>query len=233
MDRVAASRQKADLMARHRRALAENDIRAMLRLVARPEAAAPERPPEHRCGIWRRFERWTGTLLLPDQAAAQGPAAGAAAFDSLAARAAPAVATLSSISDVSDAREQESFYVHDVHQFSVEIHKKFTLSVACLNFVLIGIALALRFPRGGIGLVIGGSLVIFALFYVTLTAGETLADDGIISAALAMWLPNGIVLVGGLLGLFRVNREFGSTRGGDLADLGDLLLGWLRRRKAA
>lgn len=237
MDRVAASEQKAALMARHREALAENDVRAMLRLVARPEAAAPERGLPRRCGLWRRFERWTGTLLLPAKAAAQGVTPGAAPAggraDSIAARPAVPAAALSSISDVSDAREQESFYVHDVHQFSVEIHKKYTLSVACLNFVLIGIALALRFPRGGIGLVIGGSLVIFALFYVTLTAGETLADDGIISAALAMWLPNAIVLVAGLFGLVRVNREFGSTRGGDLADLGDLLLGWLRRRKAA
>src|SRR5438552_1178711 len=141
--------------------------------------------------------------------------------DSAVVRQAAPAAELSTISDVSDAREQESFYVHDVHQYSVEIHKKYTLSAACLNFVLIGVALALRFPRGGIGLVIGGSLVIFALFYVTLTGGETLADDGIISAPLAMWLPNAIVLVAGVGGLIRVNREFGSTRGGDLADLGD------------
>ena len=47
-------------------------------------------------------------------------------------------------------------------------------------------------------------LVIFAIFYVSLTAGETLADDGIISAALAMWLPNGIVLVAGVLGANRM-----------------------------
>jgi lipopolysaccharide export LptBFGC system permease protein LptF len=139
-------------------------------------------------------------------------------------------AQLSGLSDVSDVVDQEAFYLRDVHQYEVEIHKKFTLSVACLNFVLIGIALALRFPRGGIGLVIGGSLVIFALFYVTLTAGETLADDGYISSALAMWLPNAIVLAAGLGGLLRVNREFGSTRGGDLADLTNLLFGWIPGR---
>jgi lipopolysaccharide export system permease protein len=129
-------------------------------------------------------------------------------------------------------RDEEAFAIRDVHQYSVEIHKKFALSLACMNFVLIGIALALRFPRGGIGLVIGGSLVIFALFYVGLTAGENLADRGSISPALAMWLPNAIVFVAGVLGLVRVNREFGSTRGGDLADLADMLLGWIRRRRS-
>ena len=237
MDRVASSERKAEAMARHREALAENDVRAMLRLVARPEPPARERAPQRRCGAWRSFERWTGKLLLPPNVAAQGPPAAAqgppavAQQDTAGGREAAPAAELSTISDVSDAREQESFYVHDVHQYSVEIHKKFTLSVACLNFVLIGVALALRFPRGGIGLVIGGSLVIFALFYVTLTGGETLADDGMISAPLAMWLPNAIVLVAGVGGLIRVNREFGSTRGGDLADMGDLLVGWLVRRK--
>jgi hypothetical protein len=30
-----------------------------------------------------------------------------------------------------------------------------------------------------------------------------------------------------------VNREFGSTRGGDLADLTDFLFGWIRFRRKA
>src|ERR1041385_7280648 len=62
MDRVASSERKAEAMARHREALAENDVRAMLRLVARPEPPARERAPQRRCGAWRSFERWTGKL---------------------------------------------------------------------------------------------------------------------------------------------------------------------------
>ncbi len=54
-----------------------------------------------------------------------------------------------------------------------------------------------------------------------------------ISPAFAMWFPNGVVLVAGVLGLVRVNREFGSTRGGDMGDLRELLTGWIRRRKPA
>jgi lipopolysaccharide export system permease protein len=143
----------------------------------------------------------------------------------------PWLPQLAVISDITALRDQQYDAIRVVHMYSVEIHKKFALSVACMNFVLIGVALALRFPRGGIGLVIGGSLVIFALFYVGLTAGENLADVGKVSPVLAMWLPNGIVFVAGVLGLIRVNREFGSTRGGDLADLRDLLFGRFRRRR--
>ncbi len=225
MDRVAASRQEAAHLAARRKLLAQNDVRALLHFFAPPEPPVVDLPLPPRCGAWRRLERAIGRLLLPKSAAAQ-----VSATPDSARMAAPLGAAFSTISELTGARDEAAFAVRDIHQYSVEIHKKFALSVACMNFVLIGIALALRFPRGGVGLVIGGSLVIFALFYVGLTAGENLADRGVISPALAMWFPNGIVFVAGVLGLIRVNREFGSTRGGDLADLADLLLGWLRRR---
>ncbi len=233
MEHVATARADAQRAAERRRALARNDLRAFLHLLAPRDTTPDPSPPKPRCGVWRSFERWMARALLPKKAAAQAPVVplrGSAARDSLGN---PLLAAASTLSDVTSARDDEGFAIRVVHQYSVEIHKKFALSVACMNFVLIGIALALRFPRGGIGLVIGGSLVIFALFYVGLTVGENLADRGIISPALAMWLPNGIVFVAGVLGLIRVNREFGSTRGGDLADLKDLLIGWLRRRRRA
>jgi lipopolysaccharide export system permease protein len=227
MDRVAGSRRTAEAAALHRRAIAENDVRALLHLWAVQEAAPTVATVSPRCGAWRSVERWMARLLLPRPAAAQ-----TAVPDSATKASARYAAAFSTISDATIARENEEFARRDVNQYLVEIHKKYTLSAACLSFVLIGIALALRFPRGGIGLVIGGSLAIFALFYVALTAGEQLADRGAISAALAMWLPNGIVLVAGILGLIKVNREFGSTRGGDLGDLAELLTGWFRRRRA-
>ncbi|HEU5219822.1 MAG TPA: LptF/LptG family permease [Gemmatimonadales bacterium] len=226
MDRVAGSRLAVQAASLHRRAIAENDVRALLHLWAVPEPPSRSTTAPPRCGPWRKMERWMARLLLPKPASAQIPAA-----DSTGQPPPRYAAAFSTLSDATIARENEEFSRRDVNQYMVEIHKKYTLSAACISFVLIGIALGLRFPRGGIGLVIGGSLVIFAMFYVALTAGEQLADRGVISAALAMWLPNGIVLVAGILGLIRVNREFGSTRGGDLVDLADLLLGWLRRRR--
>lgn len=225
-DRVESSRREARQAAGRRRSLARNDLRALLNHYAVPESPAPEETAQPSCGAWRKVERSIARLLLPRPAQAQAPAA-----DSVPRPPGPLLAAFSNVSDVTIARDEESFATHDVNMYSVEIHKKFTLSIACLSFVLIGMALALRFPRGGIGLVIGASLVIFALFYVSLTGGEQLADRGVISPAFAMWFPNVVVLVAGVLGLVRVNREFGSTRGGDLGDMKDLLTGWLRRRR--
>ncbi|HET8650811.1 MAG TPA: LptF/LptG family permease [Gemmatimonadales bacterium] len=116
-------------------------------------------------------------------------------------------------------------------RYNVEINKKWSISLACLPFVLIGVVLALRFPRGGMGLVIGGSLAVFSLYYVGLTAGESLADRGVVGPAVAMWSANAILLVLGLIGLVRVNRESGSTRGGDLQEMAEWLRSLARRSR--
>jgi lipopolysaccharide export system permease protein len=123
---------------------------------------------------------------------------------------------------VGDAQLQRDRYM-------VEIHKKWAISLACASFVLVGLAMALRFPRGGMGLVIGGGLAAFSIYYVGLTAGETLADRGLLSPALSMWLPNIILTLAGLAGLVLVNRQPGLNRGGDFRELLDAIRYRLRR----
>ena len=114
-------------------------------------------------------------------------------------------------------------------RFAVEVHKKWAISMACITFVIIGVVLALRFPRGGIGLVIGGGTLIFAIHYIGLTAGESLADRGHVAPWFAMWAPNIALTVLGLLGVLWVSRQSGSTRGGDLREVIDGLGHLLRR----
>jgi lipopolysaccharide export system permease protein len=114
-------------------------------------------------------------------------------------------------------------------RFWVEVHKKWAISFACMSFVIIGIVLAVRFPRGGIGLVIGGGLLVFSVHYVGLTAGESLADRGLVSPWLAMWAPNIVLTILGLIGLVRLSRESGSTRGGDFQEVLDSIRHLLRR----
>jgi lipopolysaccharide export system permease protein len=114
-------------------------------------------------------------------------------------------------------------------RFAVEVHKKWAISFACMSFVIVGIVMALRFPRGGIGLVIGGGLLVFAVHYVGLTAGESLADRGLIAPWVAMWAPNIVLTILGVIGLLRVSRESGSTRGGDFQEVLDSIRHLFRR----
>jgi lipopolysaccharide export system permease protein len=121
-----------------------------------------------------------------------------------------------------------------INQFAVEIHKKFAISFACIVFVLLGAPLALRFPRGGVGLVIGVSLIVFALYYVGLIAGESLANRNLVRPSLAMWGANIIFLIVALALGMRMERFGGAARGGDgefLQKLGGLLRGLRPRRR--
>jgi lipopolysaccharide export system permease protein len=156
----------------------------------------------------------------------------AAAADS--AKPAPAISAprLSARAEVTIALDRAKDADLRADRYMVEVHKKWAISLACVSFVLVGLAMALRFPRGGMGLVIGGGLAVFSIYYVGLTAGEALADRGFLSPALSMWLPNIIMTVVGVLGLIQVNRQPGLNRGGDFRELLDSIrysLRWRRR----
>ncbi len=115
----------------------------------------------------------------------------------------------------------------------VEIHKKYALAFACIVFVLLGAPLATRFPRGGLGLVIAASSVIFAVYWVGLIGGEDLADRGIAPPWLTMWIPNMIFLAAGIV-LFRgMGRETATGRGGGLDEILWKIRGWFGRKERA
>ncbi len=72
----------------------------------------------------------------------------------------------------------------------VEIHKKFAIPFACIAFALIGVPLAQTLRRGGRGGSFALSLAVLLGYYVLLSSGETWAQSGRMPPALAMWLPN-------------------------------------------
>ncbi|HEX2781415.1 MAG TPA: LptF/LptG family permease [Gemmatimonadaceae bacterium] len=132
-----------------------------------------------------------------------------------------AVGAISALRD----RITESKRTRDM--FGVEIHKKFSLAVACIVFVLIGAPIALRFPRGGVGLVISVSLSVFALYYVGLIAGQSLAENGTLSPFLSMWLTNIVFTIVGLILLARMGKESSTARGGDMREMLDMARSWI------
>jgi lipopolysaccharide export system permease protein len=142
----------------------------------------------------------------------------------------PGAARLSDIGTVTSITERERNADRRADRYRVEIFKKWSLSIASIPFVLIAVAMALRFPRGGMGLVLGGGMFVYSVFYVGLTAGETLADRGYAPPGLAMFSPNIILGAIALVGLLLVHRGGGTSRGGEFADL---LRHFRWRRRAA
>ena len=113
--------------------------------------------------------------------------------------------------------------------YEVEIQKKLAISAACIIFALLGVPIAIRFPRGGVGLVIGTSLAVFSVYYVGLIGGEELGDRLIVPPFFAMWTPNLIFLVLSIPLLWTVGRAGSSAHGGDWLDMRRALFGWWAR----
>jgi len=85
-----------------------------------------------------------------------------------------------------------------ISAYMVEIHKKFTIPIACLVFVLLGTPLGIMAHRGGFGISGGISLLFFVIYWAFLAAGETLADRQLASPGVAMWMPNILLAFVGL-----------------------------------
>jgi len=105
---------------------------------------------------------------------------------------------------IADRRDMQ---LREFNKYSVEIQKKYAIPVAAIVFVLIGAPIGIRFPRGGIGMVIGVSLAVFCVYYVFLIGGEEFADSNLMSPFWAMWTPNVIFAALGCAILFIVSRS--------------------------
>lgn len=85
------------------------------------------------------------------------------------------------------------------HRFDIERHRKFTLSLACIVFFLIGAPLGAIVKKGGIGLPAVYSIILFILYYVIDNTGYKMARDGVWMVWQGVWLSTIVLLP---LGLF-------------------------------
>lgn len=98
-------------------------------------------------------------------------------------------------------------YRRSISALQVEVHKKYSIPVACIIFVLIGAPLGVMARQGGLATGGGLSLVFFLIYWTFLIGGEQLADRRLIGPAVAMWAPNLLVGMGGVLLVVRSVRE--------------------------
>lgn len=117
----------------------------------------------------------------------------------------------------------------NANQYAVEVHKKYVIASACIAFVMLGLPVAIRFPRGGVSLVIIVSTAVLALYQVGLNNGEDFADRGSADPFWAMWLPNLVFLALGLFMVMRMGRWVGSVRGGGWQEMISRASSLLRR----
>ena len=95
------------------------------------------------------------------------------------------------------------YYARQVREYTVEIHKKYSIPFASIVYVLIGVPLGIMARKGTFGVAASLSLGFFLLYWAFLIGGEKLADRGFTEPWIGMWIAN-IIL--GLLGVYLTVR---------------------------
>ena len=98
-------------------------------------------------------------------------------------------------------------YEKNNNKYLVEIHKKFTLAVACILFTLVGAPLGILVRKGGITIASALSITFFLIYYIILIWGEQLADRALLDPAIGSWMPNIILFIVGLIILFLSDKK--------------------------
>ncbi len=86
-------------------------------------------------------------------------------------------------------------------------YKKFSLSFACLVFFFIGAPLGAIIRKGGFGLPILVSVVLFMFYYVLYILGEKAASEDIVPVFIGAWLASGILFPLGVFITYKATKD--------------------------
>lgn len=89
----------------------------------------------------------------------------------------------------------------------VEWHKKFTLSLACLLFFFIGAPLGAIIRKGGLGVPVVISVVIFIFYYIVNASGDKMAKSGEWVVWFGEWLSTMVLLPLGAFLTYKANKD--------------------------
>jgi lipopolysaccharide export system permease protein len=98
-------------------------------------------------------------------------------------------------------------YNRTIRSYQVEIYKKYAIPFAAFLFIFVGCPLGIITKGGNFGLSAAMSLGFYIFYWACLIGGEKLADRGMLSPVIAMWMGNFILAILGILLTLKVSRE--------------------------
>ena len=96
-----------------------------------------------------------------------------------------------------------------VNNFPMEWHRKFTLSVACLIFFFIGAPLGAIIRKGGLGMPVVFSIVLFIFYYILMITGEKFAREDAWSMVNGMWFSSMVFMPLGIWLTYKAATDSG------------------------
>lgn len=98
--------------------------------------------------------------------------------------------------------------INKIAQFMVEIHKKFSIPIACIIFVLLGAPIGMYTKKGNLGYAALIGLILLSFYWISIIQGEKLADRLYIAPSTGMWFSNVLLGIIGTYLVIRVSTPF-------------------------
>jgi lipopolysaccharide export system permease protein len=95
----------------------------------------------------------------------------------------------------------------NIRKARIEWHYKFTLSIACFIFFLIGAPFGAIIRKGGLGMPTVASLLIFIAYFILSTITKKMATQGVIPVTFAMWFADALFLPLGIFLMVKAKND--------------------------
>ena len=96
-----------------------------------------------------------------------------------------------------------------INFYVMEWHRKFTLSFACLIFFFIGAPLGAIIRKGGLGMPVVVSILLFIAYYIIMITGEKFAREDAWTMVSGMWLASSVFLPVGIWLTYKAATDSG------------------------
>ncbi|MCI5981500.1 MAG: LptF/LptG family permease [Marinilabiliaceae bacterium] len=118
-----------------------------------------------------------------------------------------------------------------VNRHEMEMHRKFTLPVACLLFFFIGAPLGAIIRKGGLGTPIVISILFFIFYYVIDTFGAKMAREDVWPVWSGMWLSTSVLAVIGAFLTYKSATDSALFKSEAYARVADKIKYWIKKQR--
>ncbi len=103
--------------------------------------------------------------------------------------------------------EQAKWRIQERNLYSIEKYKKYTGAIACIVMFLLGAPLGSIIKKGGLGVPVLVSIILFIVYYVISLTGEKMSKQNVVEVEYGMWAANFILTILGVWFLTKARQD--------------------------
>ncbi|MGM0546275.1 MAG: LptF/LptG family permease [Bacteroidota bacterium] len=113
---------------------------------------------------------------------------------------------------IEDVASDTEWRMEKMAQYLVEIHKKFSIPIACIIFVLLGAPIGMYTKKGNLGYAALIGTVFLTFYWISIIQGEKLADRLFISPFTGMWASDIVLGVIGIILIISISTPLNLSK---------------------